>query len=194
MNDPRAPSPGPAAPDAPRGRLTLLAITALFLLPVLVAVFLNSRWTDWRPDATRNYGTLLEPPVALPDELVMVRREGPTTAPAWTLALAPASCADGCAVLIDELARLDRSLGRDAGDVAIVVLGAPAAPATPGVAFRDRPAGWAPFLASLALPPDAPILIDPLGYVMMAYPPTYDAGRIRKDLARLLRYSRFDRP
>jgi len=33
-------------------------------------------------------------------------------------------------------------------------------------------------------------LVDPLGNLMMRYPPDADAARIRRDMTRLLKYSR----
>lgn len=50
-------------------------------------------------------------------------------------------------------------------------------------------------LAALPLPKDGRLrdhiwLVDPLGNLMMRYPPDADATRIRKDMTRLLKYSR----
>ena len=43
-----------------------------------------------------------------------------------------------------------------------------------------------------AAPPEAGriYLLDPLGHLMMSYPPAIDPNDIRKDLARLMRVSR----
>jgi len=37
---------------------------------------------------------------------------------------------------------------------------------------------------------DALYMVDPLGHLMMRYPPDFDPNRLKKDLAKLLRASR----
>ena len=46
-----------------RPRLTLLLIAVAFLTPFLIAVVL--RFGGWQPTQTRNFGELLQPPLAM---------------------------------------------------------------------------------------------------------------------------------
>jgi hypothetical protein len=48
-------------------RTTIIAVFAVFFLPVIIAVLIHSEWFQWRPAQTRNHGELLQPPHALPD-------------------------------------------------------------------------------------------------------------------------------
>jgi cytochrome oxidase Cu insertion factor (SCO1/SenC/PrrC family) len=46
-------------------RIALLIITAMFLLPLILAWLMYSGSVDYKPSSTRNLGTLIEPPVAI---------------------------------------------------------------------------------------------------------------------------------
>ena len=48
-----------------RARLTLLAVSAVFLMPLLLAWIFAKGPIDWRPQSNLNYGVLLQPPLQL---------------------------------------------------------------------------------------------------------------------------------
>ncbi len=177
-----------------RPRLVLLGIVAIFLAPLLLAVFLNSRWTDWAPEATRNYGTLISPVVAVPEAL----RDELQLNEEWTLIVDPSVCGPECPDVVDRMHLLDRALGRHAGEVRQLVLSgdAPQAGAVsgsewPDVDIVDLPIAWSPFLEEIEAADAGALLVDPLGNAMLAYPSQFDTGRVRKDLDRLLKYAKF---
>ena len=52
-------------PQIRRNRMLLVAIFALFFIPLLLAVLMRSQWWDFAPAGTTNAGRLLEPAVPL---------------------------------------------------------------------------------------------------------------------------------
>ena len=87
-----------------RSRLVIIAVAALFLLPVLVATYLNSSWSSWAPTATKNFGTLVQPPV-LVDAFASDDPEAN-----WTLAYdGRGGCGAGCQEDLKLLSQIERA-------------------------------------------------------------------------------------
>jgi len=165
-----------------RNRLVLLALLLLFAAPLGIAFLMNAE--GWRPQQTRNSGTLVEPPrdvtsiaVTLRDNSKLVWRN-----PQWQwtlLALPGAQCATQCMTRLDETLRMRLTLGRNAERLRIVYLG-PTLPAAdvaaraPLVTGQDDSNALAEYRAAgddaLAL-----ALVDPNGLLMMRYPDGYSA-------------------
>ena len=176
-----------------KNRLVLLAIALLFGLPVLLAVLFNSN--GWRPQNTRNHGTLVQPPqdmtatrVTLADGSAFawtdVQRQ-------WTLLAVPGvQCGENCRTRLDEILRMRITLGRNAERVRVLYLGAPL--------DKDYVAARAPLLAgsvqgdslgqyrALANDGLALALVDPNGLLMMRYAEGYIAYGVREDIVRVL--------
>lgn len=176
-----------------RSRFTLIAIVLVFAAPLIAALLLNLG--GWRPLNTRNYGTLVQPPVdvnavpvTLADGAKLVWRD-----PQWhwtLLALPNGDCAEACRTRLAELMRLRITLNRNAERLRIVYLGAPlprealtalqplvagGAEGTALEAFRAAQAG------ELAL-----ALVDPNGLLMLRYDAGYDAARLRADIVKVV--------
>lgn len=172
-----------------KNRLTLVALAAVFVVPMLAAMYLNSRWSNWQPEATRNHGTLIQPVLPVAGVPLLEDQRGHLR---WTLI--SVNCRIDCAARFDELARLRRGLGRFEEKLTLAALGAPGAPPEP-VAALDDPAGRiAAALASRSLPAHGLYLVDPLGNLMLRYAEDYQASDVLDDLERLLKYSKFDEP
>ncbi|MDJ0653026.1 MAG: hypothetical protein QNJ40_02650 [Xanthomonadales bacterium] len=174
-----------------RGRLTLLLLFGLFLAPIVVALFLNSRWSDWAPGATRNNGELVSP------VLVLNEVSGLQNAfDRWTiLSRQTGDCAQPCRDQLDELLRVRQTLGHDMDDVAVLLVSpdAPIDPLPDGLIWQaDVNGGMARALSGRQLSDYPVFLVDPLGNLMMAYPVPLDATGLRKDLDRLVKYSKFN--
>ena len=71
---------GPAPDAVTRGRRQLLALAALFFVPLAVAFWLYYGPSDWRPAGGSNAGDLLDPARPLP-ELALPTPDGGTTDP-----------------------------------------------------------------------------------------------------------------
>ena len=166
-----------------QGRLTLLALVALFALPSATG-WLAYRY--WQPGHTTNYGELLAPE---PLRTAGLRSVSGTVFDAqplrgkWVLIQAAgAECDPACSrsLYLTHQARLAQ--GREMGRIARLLL------------TRTSPSGAVDSDLQLAVPGDAdgPLsaglyLMDPLGRVMMRYPQPPDGAGLIKDLRRLLR-------
>lgn len=176
-----------------RNRIGLILILLLFAAPLVTAYVLNA--FGWRPAGMRNYGTLIEPPQDLTTARI-VYDDGSALAWkdaewSWTVFAIPASpCVATCLERVDELRRARLTLNQNAYRVRVVVLGELPADARdamkPVRAARDldgrldslRPAGAGELALAIA---------DPHGYLVLRYPVGYDANKMRKDLARLVK-------
>ena len=176
-----------------KNRLILAAIALVFATPLVVAYLLNAE--GWRPQQTRNSGTLVEPPrdvsavaATLVDRTRLVWRD-----PQWhwtLLALPGAQCATQCRTRLDEALRMRLTLGRNAERLRIVYLGSPLPAAdlaarTPLLAGQDDSGALAEYRAhgddALAL-----ALVDPNGLLMLRYPEGYSAQGLRSDIQKVL--------
>lgn len=180
-----------------RGRLTLLLISAVFFAPIFLAVYLYFSDNPWRPSETTQLGTLITPPVQLPNETLAADQGGFSFTEVWSLiVLAEDQCAATCMTALEDIRQIRLSLGPKmprlqtvflpAGAAASVQLDARAFPkmivADPAAAaiVHERVSGWQ----------DGQIfLVDPFGNLMMSYAPGTDKGDVRKDLGHLLQLS-----
>ena len=176
-----------------RSRLVLVAIALVFAAPFLIAFWLNAE--GWRPQQTRNSGTLVEPPrditavaVTLSDGSALSWRDPEYR---WTLlALPGAQCAAACRARLDEMLRMRITLGKNMDRLRVVYIGAllPADFVTarsPLLAGRDDGGAFAAERAggedSLAL-----ALVDPRGLLMLRYADGYSAQGLRSDIPKVI--------
>lgn len=182
-----------------RSRLTLVAVFAVFVLPLALAWVMNFA-SDWVPRATINHGHLVEPvtPVHLAG---WQDPEGRSVDAAWlsgkwTLAYRIAGgCADDCHQVLYVLRQVRLAQGKNIDRVQrLVVLDAPASPAWISEVQEHYPGLMVVQPASAGAVSGIPApgkvyLIDPLGDLMMEYGADADARGMVKDLERLLRIS-----
>lgn len=187
-------------------RLTLIALLILFAAPVLLAVLMHSNWWQFRPDATRNFGELLEPPVPIagwPDtQTAPIDSEHE---PIWTLLLnSNTDCGVDCREQLTWLRQIRTAQGRHAGQVDIQLATQQPLPVdqrhaideiAEEIQLADDQQSARIRQAITQLPaienPTAltTYLIDPAGFIILRYPENSDADGIRKDLGRLLTWS-----
>ena len=153
-----------------KGQRTLLAVAALFFAPVLAAIFLNSQWSDWKPSSTRNYGELLKPAVQLPEGLRPVEAE----IGQWALVHFYREDCGECEELNEALGRVRESLGRHQEKL---YAGAQRINSWPDALPELDQAHWL-------------YVVDPNGFLVLHYERDADLSGIRKDLDRLLKYSK----
>lgn len=180
-----------------RSRLTLIAIAAMFVAPIVVAWLFSTGTLDLHTRKLVNRGELLSPPIDLGTE-----RARPGFAPLFKLApsewamvyLEPAACTESCAAHLDELLVIRELLGQGAVRVSVHAIAAAAGPAGPHAAriHVDAEAlGWLTreLIARQSPPPlPAVMLVDWRHQMMLRYP-SDDRSGIQKDLKRLLRAS-----
>lgn len=178
-------------------RLKLLAIVALFALPVIASTL---AYHFFRPDATANYGELLVPPAQI-TTAQFLRVEGGTFQFAqlrghWVLIASDSgACPESCVAKLTLMRQVRLMLGRKATRVERVF-----------VADDTRaldPRALEPYEGTVAITPPtgmalplSPVndrahfyLADPLGNVMMRFPANADPRRMFRDLERLLKAS-----
>ena len=177
----------------PRKSLALIMIVLLFVAPFLTAYVLHK--AGWHPPATRNYGELVTPPQDLETTKFILADGNPLQWKdrqwSWTIFAIPGpDCATKCIARIDELRRLRLTMNDSAERVRVIVVDGNLASAT---LARLVPVQTAHDVAGVlaALRPAAGqvavAIAGPRGFLVMRYAAGYDANRMRKDLARLLK-------
>lgn len=183
-----------AAANRNKNRWMLLGVTALFVVPILIALTLNL--VGWRPQGTKAYGTLIDPPQNIGGTIVTAAsgQKYPWKTPQWywtLLALPGAQCAEKCLAALEDAMRMRATLGRNAERVRVLYLG-PALPAeklgslAPLEQGHDDGNAFATWRArgddALAL-----ALVDPNGYLMLGWPEGYDIAGVRRDLPKVVK-------
>ncbi len=181
--------------------LPLIGLVAVFAVPLAVAVFLNSTWSDWHPDSTKNFGRLIEPPAALPMLTGYTTEEAGPEQRRWTVMFVTRVCPSPCLDQLLLLRQIHRTLGRDTGRVRriLVAEGVLSESARRRVeaempemlAIEGAGAAWFTSLGD-ALgedPRERALIVDPRGAVVLSYPTPLNASGLRKDLTHLLKWS-----
>lgn len=182
------------------GRGMLLLLLAMFALPLLIVVAMYQ--FQWRPGGASN-GQLISPPLAL--QLVeMQTLNGNRFGAAqwkskWSMVyVSQQGCDAACETQVHDLRQVHVSLNKEIGRVQRILLitsdGKDERLAEIQKQYPDLVILAGPDVAKLAgqFGSDGhagTYLVDPLGNLMMRYPPGYEAKGLRKDLMRLLTYS-----
>jgi len=180
-----------------RGRLTLLAISALFTTPIVLAAYLYFSGDAWRPAERTQHGQLVTPPISLPDIALNPATGDDRFREVWSLlVLAEDQCDNECIVALEHARQIRLSLGPKMTRLQTVYV-----PGDSGAASALNPAEF-PVLIVTAPESGETLqeligswengevfLVDPLGNLMMSYPPGTEMGDVRKDLGHLLKLS-----
>jgi len=176
-----------------RSRLVLAAIVLVFAAPLLIAFWLNAE--GWRPQQTRNSGTLVEPPRDV-TAAALTLLEGSKLAwrdPQWhwtLVVLSSGDCGATCQARIDDVLRMRLTLNRNAERLRVVYLG-PALPASAVQALAPLVAGRDESNVLATYRPDAAgttalALVNPNGLLMLRYGADFDVARVRQDLVKVV--------
>lgn len=189
----------PMSPEMKRSRATLVLIFILFALPLVTAWLLNFAG-DFKPGATVNTGTLIQP-VRPVGAARLTDLQGAALGPAyfngkWTLLFRHAGdCGDACHQVMYVLRQVRLAQGKNIDRVQrLMLLDSGTSPAWAAAVTQHYP-GLALARAATAqdvavFPPAGKIyLVDPLGNLMMEYALDADPRGMIKDLERLLRIS-----
>lgn len=194
-----------AKPETRRSRLVILVLFALFLLPVLIALFLNSGWTDWSPSDLRNHGKLVKPAVPVAAETVTTPAGdiplGDWLNQRWQLVtLTGSDCTRECQQRLVTMRQLHKATGRHQEAVRVLlVASSPLADSAREAIARIYP------LIDVVSDSDGDLIqrfrqtgdgeffiLDPEGHIILRYPAGSEPTGIRKDLGRLLTWSQED--
>lgn len=190
-------------------RVKLLLIAGLFFLPVVAATILYV--SGWRPSSQVNHGQLVRPARPISD-VTLKSIDGSALAfgalhGKWLMVYFGTSrCATACVRDLYKMRQVQIAEGKDADRITrvfVVTDGAtsPSLRATlkdySGMKVLTGPTSAITALAKqFDLQAGSPLdglnrvyVVDPIGNLMMSYPPDADPSGMRKDLARLLQVS-----
>lgn len=196
-------------------RVGLILIAALFIVPLALAWMMYSGAIDYSPGSTRNYGRLVEPPEPIVWSRLRVDGESVNGgqnpfARNWVVMHAvPGPCDETCLAAVTDLRQVHRAAGRDQSRIRLALLHDLQVPDSekrlkeiyPAFHLLEDPDGrlWRT-LDGIAAQDAAPgaarggtFLVDPLGNIMMAYEAGSDPNGLKKDLKRLLTWSKLDK-
>ncbi len=191
----------PASPL--KGRLTLLALFAVFFLPIVVALALNLELPHWLPFGQSNYGQLVTPAVRVETETLTAVNGSPVVDTLlegkWTLLyVEPSACLAACDRAVYRMRQSRYAMGKDMDRVQRLVVASEAQ-------ARDAAEKLLAFDPTLKVVAAAPawieglrpgsreveiFVVDPKGYLVMWYRPDADPSGLIKDLKRLLKVSK----
>lgn len=200
-------------------RVALVIIAAMFILPLVLAWLMLSGAVDYKPGPIQNLGELVQPPVLVDWEslLVPVRAEMETPSSEtpvsfrnhWVVLHAvPVPCPTPCLEEIAGIRQVHKASGRNQSRIRIALLLQDASQAESVNGLRniyqlfqlvESPDGAIqPILEEIAsrystTASGSSYLIDPIGNIMMFYGAGSDPNKLKKDLKRLLTWSRLDK-
>ena len=186
---------------ADRGRMKLLGIAALFLLPLAFAAWMYFGERNWQPAGRTNAGELLEPIISLNDatEGLNVLTDGATDGH-WAVIYADRGpCAESCQEALYRMRQTRLMLANDMSRVERVFLHGDIAPDTvwieeehAGLITLTNP-GLSQLLEQKRSPESGPgglYLVDPLGNLVMYFPAALAPEDMVSDIEHLLDLSR----
>lgn len=195
-------------------RLALVVIAMMFILPLAAAWLMYSGLIEFQPASTKNLGQLVQPPVPVDRDLLGAAGASPQPAAElderWgILHLLPDDCAEECLQAVTALRQVHRASGRNQPRLKLVIILPEPIPAGleqklysvyPAFLLASDPSGE--FRTELndisaVMSPGAEgkgntYLLDPLGNIMMFYEAGSDPNNLKKDLKRLLTWSKLD--
>lgn len=197
-----------AVKAAPANRWVFVMLMLLFVLPVVLATLLYL--TGWRPSSIGHHGELIQPARQV-EGLSLQTLDGQ---PAhfselrgkWLMVhFGPSSCPEECLKNIHTMRQIHAAQAKEIGRVQRVFIATDMEAAEQlKVKLVSYPEMWVWTVEKKALAEVLPsfgidagqaaeqqgvYLVDPLGNLIMRYPPGTDPGGMLKDLTRLLKYS-----
>lgn len=190
-------------------KFTLVAITSLFLIPLVMAVLMRSSLWNFEPSKFANRGILVEPPIALDIEALEVQYPEQTTSLAdsrkWVM-LYPISgrCDEACLEDIAKLRQIHIATGRKRERVSVWLLSegevsvdiqAKLLTVYDGIEILNDPLGRVSGQMEIFDDPTSSqsssqaFLLDPSANIILRYAAGFDPKDIDKDLDRLLTWS-----
>ncbi len=185
----------PTPVDQKRGRRMFLFMFVLFFGPFLMAALAKNFGWFTNTD-TVNYGTLVSPATQLTEtQFKLQNKDGSITLrDKWSLLFfVPSECDQQCLKGVRELEAIHLLLNRDIQRVQLLAinnagidLGFYTKSLKAGAAVNELQGEFSQAQQALI----GAYLIDPKGFLILAYPPNADGKKMQKDLKRLLKYSR----
>ncbi len=183
----------------PRGQLQLALIAAIFIGPLVLAAWLYYGGQSYQPEGRANHGVLLEPIVNLNDAVPGVELPAGSEAHWRLVYVNTGPCGDDCREGLYTIRQIRLMLGREMERVDRIFLHGEAPLDTLFIEAEHEglvtlgEASLASYLQS-RLPQETPgngyYLVDPLGNLVLYFPPGITPRDMVSDIKRLLRLSR----
>lgn len=188
-------------------RTAIVAVFAIFLIPVVLATLLHSEWFDWQPGGSRNHGELIQPVIELEEFSTRDVRDRTVTRSdlldRWQLIhVHTGVCGEVCLENLYWLRQVRRAQDRHQPDIGLVF----ASDAQQDDETIEAIEELASDYLILAGPAASPLLqqlpddwrqggfyiTDPMANIILGYPADADHNGIRRDLRRLLTWTQRD--
>lgn len=192
-------------------RVALLIIASMFILPLLLAWLMYSGTIEYNPVNTRNLGSLVQPPVPLAlDGLEVLGGPSATLDELdkhWVMLYAlPDPCGQACLEHAAALRQVHRAAGRNQSRIRVLLTGSGGIRQSVKTLLKvypsfsiaaDNDGELVETLARVAKDSGTEMegslyLLDPLGNIMLFYAAGFDPNDLKKDLKRLLTWSKLD--
>jgi cytochrome oxidase Cu insertion factor (SCO1/SenC/PrrC family) len=185
-------------------RVAIIAVFAIFLIPVVLATLMHSEWLDWQPGGGRNHGELIEPVIELSDFSVTDARNNPVSRQSlqdqWQLIhVFDGACGDTCLENLYWLRQVRLSQDRHQPEIALLFLSpTDQSPQTVDaiheLAEDYRVLDGEDAMAVLEQLPEQDrqggfYIADPLANIILRYSSDADHNGIRRDLSRLVTWT-----
>jgi len=192
-------------------RVALVVIASMFVLPLVLAWLMYNGSIEYNPVNTRNLGSLVQPPVPVSLESLEVIG-GPSSTleelqEHWVMLYAlPSPCDQACLEHAAALRQVHRAAGRNQSRIHILLTGGGDIRQSAKTLLEiypsfsiaaDEDGKLAEILSRVAQHSGAKAegslyLLDPLGNIMLFYAAGFDPNDLKKDLKRLLTWSKLD--
>lgn len=186
-----------------RGRKVFLLMLIFFVVPIIVVIMMYK--LNWKPQG-ESIGELFNPPRLLTSTVALKRDDGTTLQAQfwkekWSVVYVAANCEKDCLDKLHDMRRLHVSLYKDIDRAQRVLITTTQDVNSikhdfPDLIIINQPTeNISRFTEQFQVNAENVstsnrlYLVDPLGHVMMSYQTRVPLADIRKDLARLLRYS-----
>ncbi len=177
-----------------KNKLSIIALAVLFLAPVIVAIVMNSKLSDYSPESFKNHGDFIQPPIKITDKKSLKPYEE-----FWTVIYHhTGACDNDCMQMLDTIYRIRLTRGHKMKQVKLLVL-------HPENSNFEIPAGFDSIEKQTYLESDeinkvltslsnqslgngkGLYLLSPEGFLMMSYPKDFEPKDVGEDLGLLLR-------
>lgn len=186
-----------------RGRKVFMLMVVFFVVPIIVVIMMYK--FNWKPNGA-SLGELVTPARLLNNPADLKNSEAATLTPQlwkdrWSIVYVADECQKNCLAKLHDMRQLHASLYKDIDRTQRVLITTTQNVAAIKHDYPDLIVINQPDTAVLNLSEQFRIngenatksnrlyLVDPLGHLMMSYQPKVPLADVRKDIARLLRYS-----
>ncbi|MCF6225318.1 MAG: SCO family protein [Xanthomonadales bacterium] len=107
-------------PKKGNGRLVILGVFAAFLIPVIIAMLMQSDFWSYQPESSKAHGTLIKPVV----EMIELREIIEDRSKWWLVSIASGNCDQTCEQTLIGMRQLRKATGAHSSEVGLLFVSA----------------------------------------------------------------------